>query len=54
MELSFFKGFTDTMPESITMEALVAMMRTDQSVRDFTEKHRYYRAMGDMVSAKYY
>ncbi len=54
MELSFFKGFTDTLPESITLDALVALMRTDESVRDLTEKHRYYRDMGNMPSAKYY
>ena len=54
MELSLFKGFTDTLPESITLDALVAMMRTDESVRDYTEKHRYYRDMGNVSSAKYY
>ena len=54
MELSLFKGFTDTLPESITLDALVALMRTDESVRDLTEKHRYYRDMGNMPSAKYY
>ena len=54
MELSLFKGFTDTLPESITLDALVALMRTDESVRDITEKHRYYRDMGNMPSAKYY
>ena len=54
MELSFFKGFTDTLPESITLDALVALMRTDESVRDLTEKHRYYRDMDNMPSAKYY
>lgn len=54
MELSFFKGFTDTLPESITLDALVALMRTDESVRDYTEKHRYYRDLGNTPSAKYY
>ncbi len=54
MELSFFKGFVDTLPESISLDALVAMMRTDESVRDYTEKHRYYRGMGNVASAKYY
>lgn len=32
MELSLFKGFTDTLPESITLDALVAMMRTDRDL----------------------
>ena len=54
MELSLFKGFTDTQPESITLDALVAVMRTDESVRDLTEKHRYYRDLGDTPSAKYF
>ena len=54
MELSFFKGFVDTLPENISLDALVSMMRTDESVRTVTEKHRYYRDMGDMASAKYF
>ena len=33
---------------------LVTMMRTDQSVRDLTDKHRYARATGDEQGAKRY
>ena len=40
-QLSLFRGVHDTQPRPVTLEELVTMMRTDQSVRDFTEKHRY-------------
>ena len=44
----------DTQPRPVTLEELVTMMRTDQSVRDLTEKHRYARAMGDEQGASRY
>ena len=46
-QLSLFRGVHDTQPRPVTLEELVTMMRTDQSVRDLTEKHRYARATGD-------
>ena len=54
IQLSLFRGVHDTQPRPVTLEELVTMMRTDQSVRDLTEKHRYARAMGDERNASRY
>ena len=54
IQLSLFRGVHDTQPRPVTLEELVTMMRTDQSVRDLTEKHRYARATGDEQSASRY
>ena len=53
-QLSLFRGVHDTQPRPVTLEELVTMMRTDQSVRDLTEKHRYARATGDERGASRY
>ena len=53
-QLSLFHGVHDTQPRPVTLEELVTMMRTDQSVRDLTEKHRYARATGDEQGASRY
>ena len=53
-QLSLFRGVHDTQPRPVTLEELVTMMRTDQSVRDLTEKHRYARATGDEQAASRY
>ncbi|MBR4041793.1 MAG: hypothetical protein IKJ09_05765 [Bacteroidaceae bacterium] len=54
MNLSIFKGWTDETPVSISLDAIVEMMRTDASLKDLTEKHRYYLSIGNKTSAKYY
>ena len=54
MQLSLFRGVHDTQPRPVTLEELVTMMRTDQSVRDLTEKHRYARTSGDEQGASRY
>ena len=53
-QLSLFRGVHDTQPRPVTLEELVTMMRTDQSVRDLTEKHRHARATGDERNASRY
>ena len=53
-QLSLFRGVHDTQPRPVTLEELVTMMRTDQSVRDLTEKHRYARTAGDEQGASRY
>jgi len=53
-QLSLFRGVHDTQPRPVTLEELVTMMRTDQSVRDLTEKHRYARSVGDEQGASRY
>ena len=54
LQLSLFRGVHDTQPRPITLMELVTMMRTDQSVRDLTDKHRYARTTGDEQGAKRY
>ena len=54
IQLSLFRGVHDTQPRPVTLEELVTMMRTDQSVRDLTEKHRYARSVGDERGASRY
>ncbi|MBO5894073.1 MAG: hypothetical protein J6Q31_07415, partial [Alistipes sp.] len=54
MQVSLFRGVHDTQPRPVTLEELVTMMRTDQSVRDLTEKHRYARTVGDEQGASRY
>ena len=54
IQLSLFRGVHDTQPRPVTLEEVVTMMRTDQSVRDLTEKHRYARSMGDEQGASRY
>ena len=54
LQLSLFRGVHDTQPRPVTLMELVTMMRTDQSVRDLTEKHRYARTMGDEQGARRY
>ena len=53
-QLSLFRGVHDTQPRPVTLEELVTMMRTDQSVSDLTEKHRHARATGDEQGASRY
>ena len=53
-QLSLFRGVHDTQPRPVTLEEVVTMMRTDQSVRDLTEKHRYARTSGDEQGASRY
>ena len=54
IQLSLFRGVHDTQPRPVTLEEVVTMMRTDQSVRDLTGKHRYARATGDEQGASRY
>ena len=54
IQLSLFRGVHDTQPRPVTLEEVVTMMRTDQSVRDLTEKHRYARSVGDEQGASRY
>ena len=53
-QLSLYRGVHDTQPRPVTLMELVTMMRTDQSVRDLTDKHRYARTTGDEQGAKRY
>ena len=54
LQLSLFRGVKDTQPWPVTLDELVAMMHSDQSVRDLTEMHRYALSVGDKQSARRY
>ena len=54
LQLSLFRGVKDTQPWPVTLMELVTMMRTDQSVRDLTDKYRYARTVGDEQGARRY
>lgn len=54
LQLSLFRGMRDTQPQAVTLIEVVTMMRTDQSVRDLTDKHRYARSTGDGQGARHY
>lgn len=47
IQFSLFKGYSDQCPEDITMQQIVRLIRTDITVRDHTEKYRYYRNSGN-------
>ena len=49
--LSLFKGYTDTMPVSVSLSQVVEMIRSDAALREHTEKCRYYRTLGNKRSA---
>ena len=52
MQLNYFHGYTDCEPKVTTLEEVVRLIADDASVRDLTEKHRYYLSVGDAKSAK--
>ncbi|MBQ4083862.1 MAG: virulence protein E [Bacteroidaceae bacterium] len=52
MYLNYFRGYTDSEPKTTTLEEVVRLIADDASVRDLTEKHRYYLSMGDDKSAR--
>ena len=52
LQFSLFRGVHDTQPRPVTLDELVQAMRTDQSVRDLTDKHRYALSVGDKQGAK--
>ncbi len=54
LQFSLFRGVHDTQPQTVTLDELVAMMRSDLSVRDLTEKHRYALSVGDKQGARRY
>ena len=54
MQLNYFRGFTDSEPKDITLEEVVRLMTDDASVRDLTDKYRYYLSAGDESNARRY
>lgn len=48
---SLFKGYSDTCPSETTLAHLLYLIREDQTVKNHTEKHRYYRSEGYQAPA---
>ena len=48
---SLFKGYSDTCPSETTLAHLLHLIREDQTVKNHTEKHRYYRSEGYQAPA---
>lgn len=44
--LSLFKGYSDTVPVTVTLSEVVRLIREDKTLVDHTEKYRYYRSKG--------
>ena len=51
IQLSLFKGYSDTNPENINLQEVVNLIQSDQLVRDRTEKHRYYLSLNNQHAA---
>ena len=52
VHLNYFRGYTDSEPKATTLSEVVRLIADDASVRDLTEKHRYYLSVGDEKSAR--
>ena len=48
---SLFKGYSDTCPSETTLAHLLHLIREDQTVKNHTEKYRYYRSEGYQAPA---
>ncbi len=51
LQLSLFKGYPDTVPDTITLQGIINLIQNDPSVRDHTEKYRYYHEQGSLSAA---
>ena len=46
MKVNVFRDYHDTNPKDSSLEEIVRIIRTDASIKDRTEKHRYYLSQG--------
>ena len=46
MKVNVFRDYHDTNPKDSSLEEIVRIIREDASIKDRTEKHRYYRSQG--------
>lgn len=44
--LSLFRGYSDTCPSVTTLGQIIHLIREDETVKNHTEKYRYYRSQG--------
>ena len=52
MLINIFRGLTDSVPKDTTLEEVVHLITDDASVRDLTDKYRYYLSMSDERQAR--
>ena len=52
MKVNVFYGYADTNPKESSLEEVVRLMREDASLRERTEKHRYYKSQEMNKEAK--
>jgi hypothetical protein len=45
-KFSLFKGYSDTCPVETSLSHLIHLIREDETVKNHTEKHRYYLSQG--------
>ena len=46
MKVNIFNDYRDTSPKESTLQEVVRLIREDASIKDRTEKHRYYKSQG--------
>lgn len=46
IKFSLFKGYSDTCPVETSLSHLIHLIREDETVKNHTEKHRYYLSQG--------
>ena len=51
MKVNIFYDYHDTSPKESTLEEIVRIIREDASIKDRTEKHRYYKSQGLLKAA---
>ena len=45
MRLNIFKSYYDSTPAEMSLDEIVQLIQSDESLRSLTEKHRYYRGL---------
>ena len=50
-QLSLFKGYPNTVPDTITLQGIINLIQNDPSVHDHTKKYCYYHEQGSLSAA---
>ena len=51
LSISLFRGYSDKEPKGVSLGEVVRLIRTDESVRNHTEKYRFLKSHGDDTGA---
>ena len=49
---SLFRGYSDICPATISLQEIIQQIRESPSLRDHTEKHRYFLSLGNSTAAR--